>query len=104
MHIPYLGEFFEFISKTSFYGLPLDIPAHIIVGGLIAYLFLKVSDNYKICLTLIFAIALTKELFDQRIMTNTLTENFKDIFFTMAPPILIIHLHQIKTKTTISLR
>jgi hypothetical protein len=97
MRVPYLHSFFEFISHNNLFGIPLDIPAHLIVGAIASYYILRKTQSIKTCLISILLIALMKELYDQKVMTNTLLENIKDITITMLPAFLLVYFHQLKT-------
>lgn len=96
MRIPYLHSFFEFISHNSFFGIPLDIIAHLFVGAFIAIFFINRTKNYLITFSFILFIALTKEYYDQNVMTNTLQENIKDIVVTLMPLLLLYLIHQLR--------
>ena len=96
MRIPYLHSFFEFISHNSFFGIPLDILAHLFMGAFFSVLLLKKTKSYLITFSFILFIALTKEYYDQNVMTNTLQENIKDIIVTLVPFLFLYLTHQLR--------
>jgi phosphatidylserine synthase len=85
----------EYISHNQFMGVPLDIPAHLLVGAIMAVFLLKMTKNKRTILLLILSIALMKEAYDQEIMTNTLQENIKDTVVTMLIPLVIVFFQSI---------
>ncbi|PCI27503.1 hypothetical protein COB52_04720 [Candidatus Kaiserbacteria bacterium] len=82
-------SFFEWVASTSIYGLPLDIPAHLLVGLVIFLIARKSGSTAHTALAVVFAMALLKELtFDLRIWWTWgfYLEPIKDIIVSLLLP------------------
>jgi hypothetical protein len=90
-------DIFGYISRTNYYGIELDVVAHLIVGVLI-FLIAKKYVSTKMNLLIILGIALVKEIHDTQVMTNTFQENIKDLFVTLLVPVLLISYRAILLK------
>lgn len=79
-----------YISKESIYGIKLDIIAHLFFGTIIFVILKKFSNTRKAFIG-ITLIAILKEVHDTTIMTNTYTENIKDLIITLLIPTYLIY-------------
>lgn len=86
MKIPIIHSFFEFISSHSLGPIPLDIIAHLLISALIMAILLKIGFSAQKTLFIVLALAVTKEIYDLPRLSNTPTENLKDIFVSMVIP------------------
>lgn len=90
MKIPLIHPIFEFISSNSLGPIPLDIVAHLLISAVITYaLFRKGISPKKIIFTILI-LAVAKEIYDLPRLSNSPSENVKDILVSMIIPVAFL--------------
>lgn len=86
----YSKSFFSWFGKTYILGVPLNVPAHILVSGFLFYFLATRKIRTSYCLGIVLAICVCKELYDLSALIHnrdyldpvrSMTSNFVGIAF-----------------------
>lgn len=95
-----LNAFFGLISKTYYFGIPLDTTLHVVVGFLITYIGIKLKFSFKKVFIFLFIIESLKALMGAMTIDHNIWHGLKEFFATFIYPAI----YWLYLKFTISLK
>lgn len=88
-----------YISNTKIAGvIPLDIVMHLTISYTLMIILLLRKVRFIYAYLLVLFLAIGKEVFDSFSLTNTISENFKDLVVSMIFPTILMIVWKLKRK------
>lgn len=85
--LKYVGEIQSYITYNSFYSIPLDILAHLVIGVLLTVILHCFRVRFRAITLIVLLLAIGKEIIDHQLRGNAESlESIKDILISILYP------------------
>ena len=92
-----IAQLFALISKTTFWGIPLDTTLHVIVGFLITFIGLRLKFSFFRVFIFLLVIESIKATFAAMTINHDFYHGLKEFLATFTYPALVLLIRKIKS-------